>query len=383
MQQFLQQEASFEQILFFSDDSPDVHGVSTLPTRGNLRRMLRKRFEDPFMEAGDNLWFFFSGHGMRHNNRDYLMPCDGDPDDIENTAISINYVNERLRRCGADNVIMILDACRSLGSRAGEGIGREAEEVARQTGVISIFSCSPQEYSYEIEELQQGAFTRALLDGLGIQGKCATVERLNQYLTQRVRELVSQHKNARQNPYIIAEPIDKYHLILVPQYATLADISLLKNDAYRAQTQKQYDLAQQLWIRVLAAASGRDMEAVKALQTIARLRGSSHLNIPTPAQQTPPQTKNGQSKDLNSENANPPLHSSAQPLLNQPPVNDDKSKSASKSKILSNFNKFIRFLIGFFGAFFLLALLAYIHPYLLVIAFAGAVYAGWYFGYKT
>jgi uncharacterized caspase-like protein len=167
-----------------------------------------------------------------------------------------------------------------LGTRAGEGIGRQTAEEARQQGVISIFSCSPQEYSYEIDALQQGAFTTALLEGLGIQGKCATVERLNQYLNLRVPEIVRQHKNAKQTPYIIAEPVDKTHLILVPRHATLADIATLKNDAYQAQVNNNLDLAEQLWVRVLAAASGTDMDAVKALQRIERLRSSTSLDIP-------------------------------------------------------------------------------------------------------
>ncbi len=277
MQEFLSNEAGFERVYFFSDDSPDN---STRPTRTNLLRVLRQLFETPFMGAGDNFWFFFSGHGIRHADRDYLMPCDGDPEDIKNTAIPINFVTERLRRCGADNVVLILDACRSLGTRAGEGIGRQTAEEARQQGVISIFSCSPQEYSYEIEALQQGAFTTVLLEGLGIQGQCATVERLNQYLKFRVPEIVRQHKNTRQTPYIIAEPVNKSHLILVPRYATLTDIATLKNDAYRAKDEGNLDLAEQLWIRVNAAASGQDMEAVRALQ---RLRQQ-----PIEPQQSPP-----------------------------------------------------------------------------------------------
>ncbi|MDZ8050401.1 MAG: SUMF1/EgtB/PvdO family nonheme iron enzyme [Aulosira sp. ZfuVER01] len=271
MQEFLRNEAGFEPIYFFSDDSPDIAGKSTRPNRTNLLRILRQLFENPFLGAGDNFWFFFSGHGIRHNDRDYLMPCDGDPEDIENTAIAINFVTERLRRCGADNVVLILDACRSLAQKGGEGIGRQTAEQARQQGVISIFSCSPQEYSYEIEALQQGAFTTALLEGLGIQGQCATVERLNQYLSFRVSEIVQQHQNGRQTPYIIAEPVNKSHLILVPQYATLQDIATLKNDAYQAEVAKNFELAEQLWMRVLAAASGQDVDAVRALQRIARL----------------------------------------------------------------------------------------------------------------
>ena len=269
MQEFLRTKAEFDQILFFSDDSPDANGQAI---RANLLRVLRQLSEKPRLEAGDNFWFFFSGHGMRHAGRDYLMPYDGDPGDIENTAISINHITERLRSCGADNVVLILDACRSQGTRAGEGIGRQTAEEARSTGEISIFSCSPNEYSFEIEALQQGAFTHALLEGLGIQGKCATVERLNQYLTLRVPELVRQHKNARQTPYTIAEPLPKSHLILVPGYATLADIATLKNDAYQAEVEEKLELAEQLWIRVLAAASGNDMQAIRALQRIERLR---------------------------------------------------------------------------------------------------------------
>ncbi|UKO97542.1 SUMF1/EgtB/PvdO family nonheme iron enzyme [Nostoc sp. UHCC 0870] len=273
IQAFLYKEAGFEQVILFSDDSPDFGDDSTRPIRANLRRvlldlpdLLRTKCG---MGAGDNFWFFFSGHGMRHDGRDYLMSSDGNPRDIVDTAISINFVTENLRRCGADNVVLILDACRNEGQKSGQGIGGQTAETAREQGVISIFSCKPNEYSYEIPALQQGAFTTALIDGLGIKGKCATVERLNQYLSFRVPELVRQHQNGRQTPYVIAEPINKSHLILVPQYATLADISTLKIDAYQAKEEGNLDLAEQLWIRVLAAASGQDTDAIRAIKKIA------------------------------------------------------------------------------------------------------------------
>jgi uncharacterized caspase-like protein len=265
---FLINEVSFERVYFFSDDSPDISGKSTRPSRANLRRVLRELFETPFMGAGDNFWFFFSGHGMRHADRDYLMPSDGNPEDIQETAISINFVTERLGRCGADNVVLILDACRNQGIR-GEGVGRQTAETAREKGVISIFACSPNEYSYEIEALEQGAFTKVFLEGLGIQGKCATVERLNQYLNFRVPEIARQHNKARQTPYIIAEPITKLHFILLPKYATLTDIATIKNDAFEAEIKKNLDLAEQLWIRILAASSGTDFQAIQAIKRIA------------------------------------------------------------------------------------------------------------------
>jgi uncharacterized caspase-like protein/predicted GTPase len=266
---FLQQELEFDQIFLFTDDSPDIGNKSTRPTLTNLLKVLDDIFAKPFMGAGDNFWFFFSGHGIPHQGRDYLMPADGYPSNVERTAIAVDYIRDKLRCCGADNVIMILDACRKSSTRAGEGVGRQSAEAARQMGVISIFSCSPNQYSYEIADLQQGAFTHALLEGLGIRGQCATIERLNQYLSQRVPELVWQYKRDHQNPYTITEPTTKSHLILNRRYATLAEIAVLKNDAYQAEVYQDYALARQLWIRVLAAAAGSDMDAINAIQRIA------------------------------------------------------------------------------------------------------------------
>ncbi len=280
MEQFLRQEAGFEEVFFFSDDSQPRNGKSTRPFRNNLLRVLREIFETRFMQDGDNFWFFFSGHGIRHADRDYLMPSDGDLKDIENTAIPINHVTERLRRCGADNVVLMLDACRNLAMRSGKGIGNQTADKVRQTGVVSIFSCSPSQYSYEIEAIQQGAFTKALLDGLGIQGRCATVERLNQYLEHRVPEIVSQHHpNAQQTPYTIAEPVTKSHLILIPQYATVGDKQALKMDAYRAESKQDYRLAKQCWLRVLAVPPP-DPDAIDGIERLARMS----LTPPPPVQ---------------------------------------------------------------------------------------------------
>lgn len=269
MQEFLR-GASFEQVFFFSDDSPGFQGISTRPSGNNLRRFLRRLSENLVMEAGDNLCFFFSGHGMQHDGCDYLMPCDGDSEDVERTAIPIDFVTECLRGCGAGNVVLMLDACRYQESKSGLGIGNKTAEIARQQGVITFFSCSPNQLSYEIETLQQGIFTKAVLEGLGIQGKYATVGRLDRYLSARVPELIREHKGeqVRQTPYCIAESVTQYNLIICPQYARFPEISILKNDACEAEFHKDYDLAEQLWIQVLAV-SPKDKQAINGIQKIA------------------------------------------------------------------------------------------------------------------
>ncbi|MDJ0898002.1 MAG: S8 family serine peptidase [Xenococcus sp. MO_188.B8] len=270
MKDWFESEAGFDKVYLFTDTSPPITDgtkpYSSQPSRATLRRFLRVRFEQPFLSAGDNLWFFFSGHGMRYANRDYLMPShvDPHPEELESSAIPLAYVTERLRRCGADNIVLILDACRDEEGSKGLGVGEE-----KQQGVITIVSCSPAERSYEIEELQQGSFTYSLLRGLRIQGEgnCATVERLSHYLRHQVPEINRIYQKPRQTPYAIAEPATKYHLILLPEYATLKDAETLKWDASNAELNKNYSMAEQLWIRVLVVSPG-DQDAIAGIRRL-------------------------------------------------------------------------------------------------------------------
>ncbi|MBD1853177.1 SUMF1/EgtB/PvdO family nonheme iron enzyme [Cyanobacteria bacterium FACHB-502] len=306
---FCLQEVGFEKVYYFSDNSPPIETDSgpplrSQPTFGTLSRFLRTRFEQPFLYPGDNFWFFFAGHGKRHRDRDYLMPMDVDPGNIEGTAIPINYVTERLRRCGADNVILLLDACRNEGDRDGEGIGIETQQ-----GVVTLFACSPSERSYEIDQLQHGAFTHTLLQGLRMQGEgnCATVERLYQHLRYQVPDLNRRYQKPRQTPYTIAEPATKLHLILLPKQATLADVTILKNDALEAEAEQDWELAEQLWTRVLIVSPG-DQQAIKAIKRVA-IRAAT---IPPRAVQAEPPTTPTSSRAV--------AASAESPVIVPPPV---------------------------------------------------------------
>jgi len=183
MSSFCQVDLAFDKVYYFAKGAPDIvqdYGppLKAVPTFGSLDRFLDVRFEQRgFLNPHDNLWFFFAGHGTRADGIDYLLPIDGNPNRIQNTGLPIHYVAERLRRCGAGNIVMMLDACRDGDSRdVGQGIGVEVQQ-----GVVTLFSCGANEESYEIEDLQHGAFTYALLEGLKLEGSrnCATVDRLS------------------------------------------------------------------------------------------------------------------------------------------------------------------------------------------------------------
>jgi formylglycine-generating enzyme required for sulfatase activity/uncharacterized caspase-like protein len=276
-----EREGGFDRggIFLFTEDSPPIPASPPIPTQlthGRLKRFLQRQFQTPLLNSGDNLWFFFAGHGRRDQDKDYLMLPDSDPGNVRETAVSVDYVTERLRRSGADNVVLLLDACRDEDSRGGLGIGEEEYQ-----GVITFYSCTANQQSWEIDELQQGSFTHTLLEGLRRQGEgnCATVERLDEYLRRQVEKINARYGKPRQNPYLKAEPPHKLYFILLEQVATLRDVQPLKYQASLAENRSDFDLAEQLWIRVLGASRG-DLDAIEAIKRIAR-RQSQWPSIPT------------------------------------------------------------------------------------------------------
>ena len=85
IKEFLCNQAGFDtdQVLLCSDKSEPIGNkkIPTRPTRTILRSILLDELRGA--ERADNLWFFFSGHGMiGDDNHDYLMPCDGRSRDL-------------------------------------------------------------------------------------------------------------------------------------------------------------------------------------------------------------------------------------------------------------------------------------------------------------
>jgi uncharacterized caspase-like protein len=281
MRDFFLKEVEFERVFYFADDSPPIATpkglIRSLPTYANLKRFFRERFQSQFLNAGDNFWFFFAGHGELHEGHDYLMPIDVDPGNVDGTALKISDITASLRNSGADNTVLLLDACRSEGKRSSVGFGSEDQQ-----GIVTFYSCSPYEASYEIEALQHGAFTYALLEGLRMQGanSCATVQRIDQYLGHQLPILNQRHKKPVQTPCTSIQPLSKNCLILLPQRARLEDVQALKIEAYGAEARAEWESAQRLWTRVLAT-PGVDQDAITAIGRIALRQAQQPLSSGT------------------------------------------------------------------------------------------------------
>jgi formylglycine-generating enzyme required for sulfatase activity/uncharacterized caspase-like protein len=316
--QFLGNEAKFDRIFYFSDDSPDFNGKTTKPFRNNLLRVFNEVAKKPLRD-GDNFWFFFAGHGILGDDCiDYLMPSDGDPDNLADTCISVNRVIQNLRLSGAGNVVLALDACRNLvrrngTTRSGEGIGRDTDREAKIADVISIAACSPTEYSYEVDDLKHGAFTYALVEGLGVQGRCATAAKLNIYLKHRVPELAK----TKQTPRMLLDPMEKGHLILMPKYADKSDLAPLRADAYQAFSYGKWDIAKRLWMQILAV-DGANHEAIEQIERIVEARFSGNQQV-----FEPPASLVVNSPKMSMRQANTRTVEARQKLTDSQPLNID------------------------------------------------------------
>ena len=59
----------------------------------------------------------FAGHGMERGGQAFLLPSDAQISDqisfLEETAISMNRVKERIKETGVGQVVVLLDACRN------------------------------------------------------------------------------------------------------------------------------------------------------------------------------------------------------------------------------------------------------------------------------
>ncbi len=284
--------AGFDRVFCFTDElkiAPEPDQKSTLPIASDLVSFLHDRFttQTPPLRAGDNCWFFFSGHGKRIKDEDCLLPLDYNPrlPNHANFALPVALVRESLLKSGADNVILLLDACRTEGDKSdGLGIGDA------QPGAITIFSCERNQKAYEIEALKHGAFTAALLEGLQMPksaANCATVQRLDRYLKTRVPELCKLHpEKPVQNPNTTVDPGQKWYFLLLPKVATEQDIAELKTEAQEAELEENLEMAEQLWIRYIAATQGED---IRALQAYARVLGKrQNRRSVTPSRPTPP-----------------------------------------------------------------------------------------------
>ncbi len=218
------------------------------PSCSNLIRILNRDLKPSNIGPVQHLWFFFSGHGISRNGRDFLVPSDCLEEDFDRFSLPVDEVIAALRLHQKAEIVLILDACREkIGSKGKDTpIGAQTIEVAKDRGVTTIFSCSYGQLSYELESLEQGAFTHALVEGLG---KFTLPFQLEPFLQRRVNELHQEaRRSVQQTPKIQTDSTTKAFQSLLPECVTASDVTFLIEQAKNAELEEEFDDAKR-WLR--------------------------------------------------------------------------------------------------------------------------------------
>jgi len=182
MQSVLRQ-AGYE-VYALTDESLDPDGNRQpmyYPDKRNIETQLKKRAAPGSMGKGDILLFFFSGHGMHADGDDYLVPLD--VTEVNTTQmVKCGWVHDVLRKTGAENVVIITDACRSEGKAIdiGKGFKGGEDQLAKMPTDEQFYallrSCAEDQVSYERDDNLGGRFAYYLAEGLAGQAARSTNE---------------------------------------------------------------------------------------------------------------------------------------------------------------------------------------------------------------
>ena len=175
----------------WTEVSPSINPHAVYPDCGNIRNAIAQTCQQR-VQPGDILWVFFSGYGVQFQGQDYLVPIDGNADQIPTTAIAVENLMTLLRNTPTRNIIVVLDINRSQGAIDGQRVGQQIADLAQRYGISTILSCRHDQFSHETLALRHGFFTATLLEGLRYE-RCMTLDALTQYLSQRLPELTDHH----------------------------------------------------------------------------------------------------------------------------------------------------------------------------------------------
>lgn len=136
------------------------------------------------IEPGDEVLFYFAGHGVEVDGRNFLLPADvpmvnyGDESYLTGESIAADRVLETFQRRGARSTIMILDACRNNpfprdGQRSVGGT-RGLVRMEPPKGAFILYSAGTGQTALDRLSDQDphpnSVFTRALLERLAQPG---------------------------------------------------------------------------------------------------------------------------------------------------------------------------------------------------------------------
>jgi hypothetical protein len=159
--------------------------------------------------------FYFSGHGApdAKTSQAYLVPMDGDPQYLEETAYPIKRLYSKLAALKAKRVLVALDSCfsgaggRSVLATGTRPLVAKLELAPGEGKVVSLSASSSDEITGALEEQGHGLFTYQLLKALTETAGRGTVSEVYAALKPRVQD-EARRQNRAQTPQLFGKSLD-------------------------------------------------------------------------------------------------------------------------------------------------------------------------------
>ncbi len=135
-------------------------------TRKAMRQAIRDFVQS--LNKGDNAFFYFSGHGVQVDNKNYLLPIANDIQreyEVSDGAVSLDFILKSLAHADSEINIVVLDACRnnpfpSRFKSSRRGLAKLDQQIAN---TLVAFAASPGGVSDDGDK-NNGVYTQALLN---------------------------------------------------------------------------------------------------------------------------------------------------------------------------------------------------------------------------
>jgi uncharacterized caspase-like protein len=142
---------------------------------------------------------FIAGHGVNDDNGNfYFLSHEADLNKLRRTAVRFIHFEDIIKTLPS-KVILLADACHSgniMGNMRRDMTGAIKSIINSGIGQIIMTATTGSGYSYENQDWGHGAFTKALIEGLGTQIKAdydndnsVSVKEIDLYVTTRVKQL--------------------------------------------------------------------------------------------------------------------------------------------------------------------------------------------------
>lgn len=163
-----------DQVILLATDQPEERQ----PTRVNILRRLSNLAS--VVPRDGLLLVSFSGHGMERNGQAFLLPSDAqvnnDIEFLEDTALSVTKIRDKIKSVKVEQVVVLLDACRNDPTGRSDAPNRMSEAYVKALNFsvlnrevkafATLYAAQVGQKAYEYAEKKQGYFTWAVVEGL-------------------------------------------------------------------------------------------------------------------------------------------------------------------------------------------------------------------------